>query len=181
MLGCDFINRLRTDWLIGRSRFPPPLFTCGHGRQERTSKSGNFYTLPASAPKQEQKTNLCWKSGTSVMAHQESPSRRPWSEQQQRFWPPTHELASPTPTSVSSPISAVRDTAAFTSTSLPSSITPSVSQESVSTMDIDNVQERNCRATSVLSMDDIEAAQALEGLRSGKSQLWRDWPFFFFF
>jgi hypothetical protein len=28
--------------------------------------------------------------------------------------------------------------------------------------------ERSRRATSVLSMDDIEAAQALEGLRSGR-------------
>ncbi|KAN0078789.1 Transcription factor Opi1 domain containing protein [Elaphomyces granulatus] len=37
-------------------------------------------------------------------------------------------------------------------------------------MDIDSVQERNCRATSVLSMDDIEAAQALEGLRSEYGQ-----------
>lgn len=37
-------------------------------------------------------------------------------------------------------------------------------------MDVDSnsVDDRARRATSVLSMDDIEAAQALEGLRSGK-------------
>lgn len=37
-------------------------------------------------------------------------------------------------------------------------------------MDIDSngVDDRAQRATSVLSMDDIEAAQALEGLRSGE-------------
>lgn len=35
-------------------------------------------------------------------------------------------------------------------------------------MDIDNLgEDRSRRATSVLSMNDIEAAQALEGLRSG--------------
>jgi hypothetical protein len=37
-------------------------------------------------------------------------------------------------------------------------------------MEVDNhsvVDERSRRATSVLSMDDIEAAQALEGLRAG--------------
>ncbi|OJJ48421.1 hypothetical protein ASPZODRAFT_62206 [Penicilliopsis zonata CBS 506.65] len=33
-------------------------------------------------------------------------------------------------------------------------------------MDLDGVDDRSRRATSVLSMDDIEAAQALEGLRS---------------
>lgn len=39
-----------------------------------------------------------------------------------------------------------------------------------SAMDVDEVKsdsERNSRHTSELSMDDIEAAQALEGLRSG--------------
>jgi hypothetical protein len=37
-------------------------------------------------------------------------------------------------------------------------------------MDVDSngVDDRARRATSVLSMDDIEAAQALEGLRSGE-------------
>lgn len=37
-------------------------------------------------------------------------------------------------------------------------------------MDVDNTtvaEDRSRRATSVLSMDDIEAAQALEGLRTG--------------
>lgn len=38
-----------------------------------------------------------------------------------------------------------------------------------SVMDIDSVvDDRSRRATSVLSMDDIEAAQTLEGLRSGE-------------
>ncbi len=38
-------------------------------------------------------------------------------------------------------------------------------------MDVDstpNTEDRTRRATSVLSMDDIEAAQALEGLRAGE-------------
>jgi hypothetical protein len=36
-------------------------------------------------------------------------------------------------------------------------------------MDLDNTtaDDRSRRATSVISMDDLEAAQALEGLRSG--------------
>lgn len=45
--------------------------------------------------------------------------------------------------------------------------------ESTTMMDIDKnsaAEDRRQRATSVLSMDDIEAAQALEGLRSGKDQ-----------
>lgn len=33
--------------------------------------------------------------------------------------------------------------------------------------DVDN-ESRHVRATSVISMDDLEAAQALEGLRTGK-------------
>ena len=40
-----------------------------------------------------------------------------------------------------------------------------------SSMDVDEVNsnsDRNVRQTSELSMDDIEAAQALEGLRSGR-------------
>ncbi len=42
----------------------------------------------------------------------------------------------------------------------------------ISAMDIDHVSngsDRDIRQTSELSMDDIEAAQALEGLRSGSS------------
>jgi hypothetical protein len=42
--------------------------------------------------------------------------------------------------------------------------------DQVSLMDVDSTasgEDRTRRATSVLSMDDIEAAQALEGLRSG--------------
>lgn len=45
--------------------------------------------------------------------------------------------------------------------------------ESASMMDVDRnsaADDRSRRATSVLSMDDIEAAQALEGLRSGKDK-----------
>lgn len=34
-------------------------------------------------------------------------------------------------------------------------------------MDVDKAEDRSRRAASVLSMDDLEAAQALEGLRSG--------------
>ncbi|KAL4787817.1 transcription factor Opi1-domain-containing protein [Aspergillus varians] len=43
------------------------------------------------------------------------------------------------------------------------------SQHVPSIMDVDNTavaEDRSCRATSVLSMDDLEAAQALEGLRT---------------
>ena len=36
-------------------------------------------------------------------------------------------------------------------------------------MDFDPQDDRSRRAASVLSMDDLEAAQALEGLRSGES------------
>ena len=36
-----------------------------------------------------------------------------------------------------------------------------------SVMDVDKAEDRSRRAASVLSMDDLEAAQALEGLRSG--------------
>ena len=39
-------------------------------------------------------------------------------------------------------------------------------------MDVDHgpvAEDRSRRATSVLSMDDLEAAQALEGLRTGNS------------
>ena len=42
--------------------------------------------------------------------------------------------------------------------------------DKINTMDLDNVVspiDRHSRATSALSMDDIEAAQALEGLRAG--------------
>jgi len=45
---------------------------------------------------------------------------------------------------------------------------PDTSVQHAPLMDIDNSpDDRSRRATSVLSMDDIEAAQALEGLRSG--------------
>lgn len=47
---------------------------------------------------------------------------------------------------------------------------PIIKEEQTSAMDIDEVNsidDRNARQTSELSMDDIEAAQALEGLRAG--------------
>ena len=47
---------------------------------------------------------------------------------------------------------------------------PSTKNVPTSMMDVDNTtvaEDRSRRATSVLSMDDIEAAQALEGLRTG--------------
>ena len=47
---------------------------------------------------------------------------------------------------------------------------PAIQDGDSSAMDIDEVKsssERDIRQTSELSMDDIEAAQALEGLRSG--------------
>jgi hypothetical protein len=98
-----------------------------------------------------------------------------------RFWPRSqlqsqsraHELVSSS--SPAAAVSAVRDTAAITSAPLPSSnseATPAPSGESANmVMDVDSsadMDDRARRATSVLSMDDIEAAQALEGLRSGK-------------
>jgi hypothetical protein len=46
--------------------------------------------------------------------------------------------------------------------------------EKPNVMDLDNVMsptDRYSRATSVLSMDDFEAAKALEGLRTGKTIL----------
>jgi hypothetical protein len=84
-----------------------------------------------------------------------------------------------------SSISSVRDTAAATtgnnphttstgpsSGSIPAPTIPYPSFQHVpaSMMDVDNntvAEDRSRRATSVLSMDDIEAAQALEGLRTG--------------
>lgn len=45
---------------------------------------------------------------------------------------------------------------------------PDTSVQHAPLMEVDNSpDDRSRRATSVLSMDDIEAAQALEGLRSG--------------
>lgn len=44
--------------------------------------------------------------------------------------------------------------------------------DSATAMDVDiatSIDDRSRRATSVLSMDDIEAAQTLEGLRSGET------------
>ena len=55
--------------------------------------------------------------------------------------------------------------------SVPSRALPTETQETEFTaMEVDNARIANDRAsrdTSVLSMDDIEAAQALEGLRTG--------------
>ncbi|KAE8374229.1 transcription factor Opi1-domain-containing protein [Aspergillus bertholletiae] len=55
----------------------------------------------------------------------------------------------------------------------PPSSYPSVQNVPTTTMDVDNntvAEDRSRRATSVLSMDDIEAAQALEGLRTEYGQ-----------
>ena len=55
---------------------------------------------------------------------------------------------------------------AVPSTPIPSS----AERDSPTAMEVDstpNAEDRSRRATSVLSMDDIEAAQALEGLRAG--------------
>ena len=51
---------------------------------------------------------------------------------------------------------------------------PVFKDEQTSVMDIDDAKsnsDRGTRQTSELSMDDIEAAQALEGLRTGKRVL----------
>ncbi len=53
------------------------------------------------------------------------------------------------------------------STPVPSNIDPNLP----TAMEVDSTpksEDRTRRATSVLSMDDIEAAQALEGLRAGE-------------
>ncbi len=63
----------------------------------------------------------------------------------------------------------VQDWPAVPSTPFASNIDPNLSTgtEIDSTV---NAEDRARRATSVLSMDDIEAAQALEGLRAGESR-----------
>lgn len=56
-------------------------------------------------------------------------------------------------------------------TTLTSNLAPSLTAPpyhyAPSVMDVDKAEDRSRRAASVLSMDDLEAAQALEGLRSG--------------
>ncbi|KAL1984057.1 hypothetical protein VTN96DRAFT_9654 [Rasamsonia emersonii] len=111
-----------------------------------------------------------------VLAQGQSQSQ-PWPQSQSQSPSQTHELApSPSPAAA---VSAVRDTAAVTAPppSHPSSIVPTSStsarEPANMTMDVDSgadVDDRARRATSVLSMDDIEAAQALEGLRSDFSR-----------
>jgi len=62
----------------------------------------------------------------------------------------------------------LHDWPAVPSTPFASNIDPNLSIA----MEVDgtpNAEQRTRRATSVLSMDDIEAAQALEGLRAGES------------
>lgn len=62
-----------------------------------------------------------------------------------------------------------QDWPAVPSTPFPSNIDPNLSTAT----EVDstaNAEDRARRATSVLSMDDIEAAQALEGLRAGGSR-----------
>lgn len=76
-------------------------------------------------------------------------------------------------TTTASPGGTTTETSSSTSSSSPSVSTtshPSFQHVPTSMMEVDNqsaVEDRSRRATSVLSMDDIEAAQALEGLRSG--------------
>ncbi|KAJ5518098.1 hypothetical protein N7453_000520 [Penicillium expansum] len=59
---------------------------------------------------------------------------------------------------------------ALTSNLAPSLTAPPYHNAHPSVMDIDKAEDRSGRATSVLSMDDLEAAQALEGLRSDFGQ-----------
>lgn len=77
-------------------------------------------------------------------------------------------VSSPSPAAV---VSSVRDGASAPAHPPPPAPSASAAEhESASMMDVDSnasVEDRTRRATSVLSMDDIEAAQALEGLRSG--------------
>lgn len=56
---------------------------------------------------------------------------------------------------------------ALTSNLAPSLTAPPSHNAHPSVMDVDKAEDRSRRAASVLSMDDLEAAQALEGLRSG--------------
>ncbi|OQE22713.1 hypothetical protein PENFLA_c012G03119 [Penicillium flavigenum] len=69
------------------------------------------------------------------------------------------------------------DATGLTTNSLPtltSSLAPSLTappyHNAPSVMDVDKAEDRSRRAASVLSMDDLEAAQALEGLRSDFGQ-----------
>jgi hypothetical protein len=107
--------------------------------------------------------------------HPESPSRALFLEPQQhaQYSSKMQELASPATASASSlsPVplfSTPRDVTARSHASLVSSVSSAISRDdSNGKMDVDSVHDRGYRSTSVLSMDDIEAAQALEGLRSG--------------
>lgn len=73
------------------------------------------------------------------------------------------------------PIGKINATSLNSTNSLPSALTsnlpsltaPPYQNAHPSVMDVDKAEDRSRRAASVLSMDDIEAAQALEGLRSG--------------
>ncbi|KAJ5562776.1 hypothetical protein N7461_001537 [Penicillium sp. DV-2018c] len=64
------------------------------------------------------------------------------------------------------PTSSVNSISALTSNLAPSLIAPPHHNAHPSVMDVDKAEDRTRRAASVLSMDDLEAAQALEGLRS---------------
>ncbi|CAI7604762.1 unnamed protein product [Penicillium glandicola] len=59
---------------------------------------------------------------------------------------------------------------ALTSNLAPSLTAPPYHNAHPSVMDVDKAEDRSRRAASVLSMDDLEAAQALEGLRSDFGQ-----------
>ena len=81
--------------------------------------------------------------------------------------PPTQLPLSQQPSLITSP----PPPASSSPTHLPPPSTTSATavQHAASVMDVDckSPENRSRRATSVLSMDDLEAAQALEGLRSG--------------
>ncbi|KAL1867017.1 transcriptional regulator opi1 [Paecilomyces lecythidis] len=79
---------------------------------------------------------------------------------------PSTVVTSPSPTAAVSSVRDLREPPISATTARPE-------HESASMMEVDRnsaSDDRSQRAASVLSMDDIEAAQALEGLRSGKDE-----------
>ncbi|KAH2559254.1 hypothetical protein KXV70_002453 [Aspergillus fumigatus] len=80
------------------------------------------------------------------------------------------DAATTTTTTTSQTPSSHSSSSASSPLSAPATAFSSLQHVPSSMMDVDNhsvADERSRRATSVLSMDDIEAAQALEGLRAG--------------
>ncbi|KAG2414506.1 hypothetical protein HFD88_003697 [Aspergillus terreus] len=104
---------------------------------------------------------------SSSLAHHKNPPDRDAT--------PTASVSASNPPTVSSSSSSSSTTSTSTAPAtshLPPSY-PSVQHVATSMMEVDSntaPDERSRRATSVLSMDDIEAAQALEGLRSEYGQ-----------